>query len=158
MPEISAALYKDRACNFLMHNQMVMASQNEINSLYLLCQLDIVVLHHMGERNDQLALLLDSQLLHHLACELDEGQILADFLVDGVECVYPLLLSQAEEAYPQPVPLKNEGLQSLGQPPLGSFVVDVTEQPREAAPFGHVHHVLQLKIEVVVAVAGQVDA
>ena len=68
---------------FIILNQMVMTSQNEISALDLLSQLDLVALHHIGKHNDQLAFLLDSQLRYHLAHELDEGQILANFLVDG---------------------------------------------------------------------------
>jgi hypothetical protein len=127
MPEISATLDQHRIGMHLMCNHMVMPSKYEIDSLDLLRQFDIVVLHHVRECDDDVAFHLVSEFVDHLVGEVDEGNAVADLLVVGVEGVDPLLLRQTEVPDLQSFPLHCVRLQTFRQSPSCPHVVHVAQ-------------------------------
>ena len=50
--EVCSTFYQNRLINFLLQNQMVMSSKNEIDLWELFCHFDIVVFHHVGQSYD----------------------------------------------------------------------------------------------------------
>ena len=112
----------------------------------------------MGEGNDEVALLLCTEFMNHFLGEGDEGMVIAYGFVVGVEGIDPLFLGQAENTYFQSIAVKNVCFQSLAQPPSGSLIVDVAEQPGEVGLFDQFGHVIKLIIKIVVAVACKIDS
>jgi hypothetical protein len=97
-----------------MNDEMVVPSQNEIDSLDVLGQLNVVVLHHVRQCDHHVAFLLLSQFMHHHSCEVDEGDVLANLLIVRVESVNPLLLSQTKHADLQSILIQDLVLQPIG--------------------------------------------
>lgn len=139
--KISSTFDQNWIIDFLMRDEVVVSSEDEIDAFDCFCQFDVIVHHHVGERDDHVALFLLSQLLHHNSCKIDEGNVLADLFVVGVKSIDPFLLRQTEHADLEAILIENKELQALCQTPLSAFIVDVAEQPWETGSLCHVHHV-----------------
>lgn len=68
--EIGPTFNNDRVINFLLDNQMIMTSQNQIDTFDILSQLNIVVFHHVGQCNDHITFVCLFQLTNHVFGEL----------------------------------------------------------------------------------------
>ena len=79
--EISPAFNKHTVSNLFVHNQVVVSSQNQIDTFDVLGQFDVVVLHHVGQCNDEVAFILISQFVDHSSCKFNKGDVLAYLLV-----------------------------------------------------------------------------
>ena len=61
-----------------------MPSKYEIDSLDILSQLDVIVLHHVSQGYYHVTFLLVSELIDHLIREVDEWDVFAYLLVIGI--------------------------------------------------------------------------
>ncbi len=99
-----------------------MSAQNQVDSLDVLGQLYIVVLHHMSQCNDHLALVGLLQPSDHVICELQKVNVVAKLFIKRVKRVDPLLFCQTEKTNLDSVLLDDFKLQAICQSFLGSFV------------------------------------
>ena len=102
-----------------------MSTQNQVNSLYVLGQLHIVILHHMSQCNYHLAFVGLPQLSDHVICELQKVNVVAELFVKWVKCVDPLLFCQTEKTNLDSVLFDDFKLQTICQSFLCSFVKDI---------------------------------
>jgi hypothetical protein len=123
--EVVAAFDEDSVVDHFVDDVVVVAAEDEVDALDFVGELDVVVLHHVGQGDDQVALLLFSQFDHHGLREVDEGDVGTDFFVDGVKGVDPLFLGQTEDSDLDPVDVEDVRLQSFRQSALCALVVDV---------------------------------
>lgn len=55
--KIGSTLHEHGVIDLLMHHKMVMATQNEVNFGELVGQIHIIILHHVGQCNNEVAFL-----------------------------------------------------------------------------------------------------
>ena len=158
MFEICTAFNHNRICYFFMGNEMVVSTQNQIDSFDLFGQFDIIVFHHVGEGNDEVALLLCPKFMDHFLGEGDEGMVVTYGFVVGVEGINPLLFGQAENPYFQSIAVEYVAFQSLTQSSSRSLVIYVAEQPGEVGLFDQFGHVIKLIIKIMVTVACKINS
>ena len=79
--EIAATLDNWYFIDKIETDDMLMSSQNQIDSANLFSQLFVVSIPHMGQRDHHIALLLLSEVSHHLLWELNEVSIFKFILI-----------------------------------------------------------------------------
>lgn len=102
-----------RVTNFLLYNQMIMPTQDQIDSFNILSQLYIIVFHHMSECDNHITFVGFLELSDHVVGKLQEVNIMTEFFVKWVKCVNPLFLCQTKESNFESVFINNFELQGI---------------------------------------------
>ena len=123
--EIGSTFNNDRVINFLLDNQMIMASQNQINTFDILSQFNIVVFHHVSQCNDHITFVCLFQLTNHVFGELQEVNVMTKLFVKRIKCVNPLFFCQTKKSDSDSVLFNYFELQTFSQPPLSTVVINV---------------------------------
>lgn len=84
--------------NFLLNNQMIMTSQDQIYTLKVLCQFNIIIFHHMRQTNNHFTLVSLSQFSDNVLSKLQKVHIVTKLFIEWIKCVNPLFLREAEKS------------------------------------------------------------
>jgi len=108
--KISSTFNNDGIINFLLSYQVVMPSQNKINSRDLFSELDVIILHHMSKSYYHITFFFLSQFLNHFISKLNERNIFTYLFIVWIKRIYPLFFGQAEDSYFNAIFVNNVGL------------------------------------------------
>ena len=114
-----------RVINFLLDNEMVMTSQNQIDTFDILCQLNIVVLHHVSQCDNHITFMCLFQFANHVLSKLQEINVMTELFVKRIKCVNPLFFCQTKKSDFYPIFFNYFELQTLSQSSFSTIVINI---------------------------------
>ena len=145
LTEVCTAFQDEFAVDLVLLVDMVMASEDQIYALHVLCQADVIRCPHVGQRDHNLTPVAP-QFGHELVSGVDIVLEVDLVCVDGGQGVEPLPLDKPEDAQPPPLPLDHVTPEPLCQLTPRLPVHHIGHQPRERGPGHQVIEGLQAKI------------
>lgn len=154
--KIGPTLNQHRIADLLVDKEMVMPAKNEVDIGKFMSEVYIVVFHHVGQCDYQVAV-LGFQLFYHVVGEIFVGCVLAELLVLRDQGVDPLFLGQTEYADLEASFLNHPVLLAVGQAQARSTVMDIAEHPGEIGLALQLHDMLDGIIKIMVTQACEIN-